>query len=228
MAWGALDTRKDWTQSHLKIQRTSQGYSNLLALSPCSFYWGSHDITLETSADFNLPHQEAWWLYNSCIHIIRVPGWLTLITLWLHFFSPPLQDGYCSEPTSFFQKVNIARRAFGNCLAICQEPDDLQQWTNAHNKETWLDYQLATSTSGGWLERREKMVFSLGKYQEGFIILMEASAQHIRPPPSHSKGTSLSWCKSELVMQTLGYCVWTTEAPLCQREARNWLTCVCF
>ena len=31
-----MDTRKDWTQSHLKIQRTSQGYSDLLALSPCS------------------------------------------------------------------------------------------------------------------------------------------------------------------------------------------------
>ena len=128
-------------------------------------------------ADFNLPHQEAWWLYGSCIHIIRDPGWLTLITLWLQFFFfSPLQDGYCSEPTSLFQKVNIARRVFGNCLAICQEPDDLQQWTNAHNKETWLDYQLATSTSGGWLERRGKMVFSLGKYQEGFIILIEASA----------------------------------------------------
>lgn len=93
-----------------------------------------------------------------------------------NFFFSPLQDGYCSEPTSLFQKVNIARRLFGNCLAICQEPDDLQQWTNAHNKETWLDYQLATSTSGGWLERRGKMVFSLGKYQEGFIILIEASA----------------------------------------------------
>lgn len=43
------------------------------------------------------------------------------------FFFFPLQDGYCSEPTSLFQKVNIARRVFGNCLAICQEPDDLQQ-----------------------------------------------------------------------------------------------------
>lgn len=129
-----------------------------------------------------------------------------------------------------FLKSEHARRVFGNCLAICQEPDDSQGWTNAHNKDTWLDYQLAASTSAGWLERREKAVFSLGKYQKDFIILIKASAWHIRPLPSHSTGTSLSKCssKSKLVVQTLNHCVWATEAPLCRWKGRNWLTCVCF
>lgn len=115
-----------------------------------------------------------------------------------------------------FPKSEHARRVFGNGLDICQEPDDSQQWTNTHNKDNWLDYQLATSTSGGWLERREKAEFSLGKYQEGFIILIKTSARYIRPPPSHSMGTSLSRCSSKrkLAMQTLGYCVWATEASL--------------
>lgn len=133
------------------------------------------------SADFNLPSQEACWLDNSCIHMM-VPGWLTLITLWLHFFSP-FARWLLLRASISFPKSEHARRVFGNCLDICQEPDDSQQWTNAHNKGTWLDYQLATSTSGGRLGRREKAMFSLGKYQKGFIILIKASARHIRPTP---------------------------------------------
>lgn len=180
------------------------------------------------STDFNLPHQEACWAYVSCIYIMVVPGWLILITLWLQFFS--LCKMAIDQSQHLFSKKVMCQRVFGNCLDICQKPNDLQQWTNAHNKDTWLDYQLTISTSGRWLERREKAVFSLGNYQKGFIILIKASTQHIRPPPSHSTGTSLSRCssKSKLVMQTLGYCVWATEAPLCQWDGRNWLTCICF
>lgn len=161
---------------------------------------------------------------------MTVPGWLTFIALWLHFFFSSFARWLLPRASISFLKSEHARRVFGNCLDSCQEPEDSQQWTNAHNKETWLDYQLATSTSGGWLERREKAVFSLGKYQKGFIILIKASTQHIRPSPSYSTGTSLPRCssKSKLVMQTLGYCIWATEAPLCQQEGRNWLTCVCF
>lgn len=87
-----------------------------------------------------------------------------------------------AQSQHLFSKKLMCQKGFGNCLDICQEPDDSQQWTNAHNKDTWLDYQLATSTPGGWLERREKAVFNLGKYQKGFIILIKASHQTFSKP----------------------------------------------
>lgn len=118
------------------------------------------------SADFNLTHREACWAYISHIHIMVVPRWLILITLWLQFFFSfakwLLPRASISSPKKYH-----ARRVFGNGLDICQKPDDSQGWTNAYNKDTWLDYQLAISTSGGWLETTEKAVFSLGNYQKG-------------------------------------------------------------
>lgn len=114
----ALDTRKDWTKVNLKIQRTSQGYSNLLPLSPYSFVrpvMASPRKQVQILI-FLIKSLMAVRLMHTSSGILG--GWHSSPLTSIFFF--PLQDGYCSEPTSLFQKKwTFNRRVFGNCLGIC-------------------------------------------------------------------------------------------------------------